>query len=545
VAKTIRLRPEAGTRARIASVICTSRSLKARVTREAGDQDSPAEIELLLDTGAQSGRVDWSLFVTFNAPVENAVRLPMGGWVRGKQGPWRAEIFYPESQASGRRLLRWWRSAADTATDTDRVELLPIEEPANYRRLRELERKAGEPGAPSEIVAFIDNEIILRGEGEVRAGLSGLLNLGRDGRPGPASGSAAVSDCRRCREAREAVEDVSRSLGNRADVRLFDAGREPESAGLAFAMLDAYPGAPGLVPSAVTFVGDELLLGADEIISDAAKLARAQLERGGEHLAVRAPSELFVSAERTPAVALVPVALAGLADGVNPCAFAAMVLLISILATARFPEGAPELQRRKLFLGGGAFCVGVFAAYYLAGLGLFLGAKELETFPVVEALVFWAVWALALVGGIMSLADAIVYFRTGDTGRVLLKVPDVLRRRFAPLMRGRFSRYGLVFGGLAAGVLIAIMEGICTGQMYLPTIQYMARTPGLRAGGAAYLLLYNVLFILPLVAILGVALAGVHFQRLNAFLRRRLAGAKLLLAAVFFLLATVMVLSRL
>ena len=87
-------------------------------------------------------------------------------------------------------------------------------------------------------------------------------------------------------------------------------------------------------------------------------------------------------------------------------------------------------------------------------------------------------------------------------------------------------------------------QGICTGQMYLPTIQYMARTAGLRASGAAYLLLYNVLFLLPLLAMLGVALAGVHFRRLSGFLRRHLGGAKLLLALVFFLLAAAMLLGR-
>jgi hypothetical protein len=39
----------------------------------------------------------------------------------------------------------------------------------------------------------------------------------------------------------------------------------------------------------------------------------------------------------------------------------------------------------------------------------------------------------------------------------------------------------------------------------------------------------------------GAAVAGVHFQRLNAFLRRHLGGTKILLAVVFFLLAAVMI----
>jgi uncharacterized membrane protein len=80
--------------------------------------------------------------------------------------------------------------------------------------------------------------------------------------------------------------------------------------------------------------------------------------------------------------------------------------------------------------------------------------------------------------------------------------------------------------------------------MYLPTIQYMAGTPGLRLAGAAYLLLYNVLFILPLVAILVAALAGVHFHKLNAFLQRHIGAAKILLAATFAVLAAMLLVQR-
>ena len=91
---------------------------------------------------------------------------------------------------------------------------------------------------------------------------------------------------------------------------------------------------------------------------------------------------------------------------------------------------------------------------------------------------------------------------------------------------------------------MAALEGVCTGQMYLPVIQYMASTPGLRARGAAWLLLYNGLFVLPLVLILGVALAGVHFRKLNAFLMRHIGAAKIALAVVFFAVAAAMVLGR-
>jgi len=217
-----------------------------------------------------------------------------------------------------------------------------------------------------------------------------------------------------------------------------------------------------------------------------------------------------------------------------------MVLLVSILGASRTDGGPRGGGAATLLVGGGAFCAGVFGTYYLAGLGILAGVAHLAAYPVAEAIVFWAVWGLAVAGGVVSVLDAIHYHRMGDAARLRLKVPEGLRRRFAGVIRGRFGRWGVLAGGVAAGFLIAIMEGVCTGQMYLPAIQYMARTPGLKGAGAAWLLLYNLLFVLPLVVILLVAAAGVHFRRLNGFLRRHVAASKLAMAAVFALLASVM-----
>ena len=75
--------------------------------------------------------------------------------------------------------------------------------------------------------------------------------------------------------------------------------------------------------------------------------------------------------------------------------------------------------------------------------------------------------------------------------------------------------------------------------------RFMAATPGLRLRGVTYLLVYNALFVLPLVVMLGLAVAGVDFRKLSAFLERHLAASKLMLAAVFGALAAVMIVQRL
>ena len=310
-----------------------------------------------------------------------------------------------------------------------------------------------------------------------------------------------------------------------------------------------------------------MVLGEKAILDSAREVIDNQLALGGPHLTIRrpaAPAKGVPSAEGIgETIGLVTVIAAALADGVNPCAFAAMVLLVGVLSAPTSGGDGDESAggRRKLargstvlkspsgrggalLVGGASFVTAVFATYFLAGLGLFAGIQRIDAFPLAERIVFWLIWALALAGCVLSGVDAVTYFRTRDPERLRLKVPEGLRRRFAPLLRRRFSRLGLVAGGVTGGFLISILEGVCTGQMYLPTIRFMARSGHLSSRWIAYLALYNLLFVLPLVAILGAAVAGVHFQRLNALLRRHLGWTKVALAAVFLGLATVMLLDR-
>jgi hypothetical protein len=72
--------------------------------------------------------------------------------------------------------------------------------------------------------------------------------------------------------------------------------------------------------------------------------------------------------------------------------------------------------------------------------------------------------------------------------------------------------------------------------MYLPTLVFMSRDGGgLRAWGM--LLLYNVLFIVPLFTVFLLGAFGVRSQRLAELTRRHVEPSKILLSLVFFGLA--------
>ena len=101
------------------------------------------------------------------------------------------------------------------------------------------------------------------------------------------------------------------------------------------------------------------------------------------------------------------------------------------------------------------------------------------------------------------------------------------------MIRTGLTTRGLVIGSLSVGFLVSILESLCTGQVYLPTIVFMTRAPGMQAAAVGYLLLYNVMFILPLVAVLAMAGFGVRSDTLGNMLRKRLALAKFGMAGLF------------
>ena len=585
ITRRVRLRADDGSEIHLGVVQVACDCIKARVVTQSGSGDDPVTIDVEMYTEDFGGATKHSVFFMMERPADALVRLDVVGWVRAGTGDPRIEAFYAPDEPAGQRFLSWWRTAKAAYPDMPRVELKPIDDiEKNYTRLRDLETATKVSGPAADVSVFVDERIALRGMVNVERGLYGLMNVRGDMRPGvlarspsPDAGPAAprepspareaavergerapdgagesvvqvrlyhFSDCRVCRAVIDEARRVAQQHGRRVDLSIVDCEKDRDEVPRLYAILKKYRDVPQVRPSIIALVGDEAALGEERVMVELGDLVDRQLARGGAALSIPSPDAEPGADEIAGGVALVPVVLAALADGVNPCAFAAIVLLISILSTAGPADASHGPNARGLLLGGGSFIAGVFVTYYAAGMAALTAIGGLGAFPVARAVLFWVVWALAVAGAVFSAVDAWTYYRTGDPQRLKLKVPGALRSLFVPVLKGRFRRLGLIVGGFASGLIIAVLEGVCTGQMYLPTIQYMASTPGLRIRGAAYLFLYNVLFVLPLVAILGAAVAGAHFHRLSAFLRCHIGETKVAMAVVFVVLAAGLLVSR-
>ncbi len=230
---------------------------------------------------------------------------------------------------------------------------------------------------------------------------------------------------------------------------------------------------------------------------------------------------------------------AGLIDGINPCAFTVLIFFISFLAFAGY-------NRKQTVILGLFFIITVFFTYLGLGLGLFEFLKRMAIFNLVSQVIYMAVAFLALILGAISLYDWWIFNKTKDADKVKLKLPGIIKRKIQETIREKTDDrrvavqnraiLRLVLTAISCGFIVSILESVCTGQLYLPTIVYIMKMPELKIRALAYLILYNLMFIVPLVIIFLFALWGVTSDMFAKLAQKHLAKIKLLTALLFFLL---------
>lgn len=231
---------------------------------------------------------------------------------------------------------------------------------------------------------------------------------------------------------------------------------------------------------------------------------------------------------------LLTIAGAGLIDGINPCAFTVLVFFISFLNFVGY-------RKRELLVLGIVFILAVFLTYIFLGLGLFKFIQSLQAFTRLSKVIYLGTASLAVILGIYSLYDWYIYRKTGNPEDTKLRLPDFIKQKIHKTIQGASRDRNKTLMELAgavflSGFIVSLLESVCTGQTYIPTIAYVFKEPDLRINALGYLVLYNLMFILPLTVILVAALAGAGSETFSRLARKHLGTVKLLTAALFFFL---------
>jgi len=201
-----------------------------------------------------------------------------------------------------------------------------------------------------------------------------------------------------------------------------------------------------------------------------------------------------------PRITLPTVIIAGLVDGINPCAFTVLLLFITaLLATLQAGQQSVNAARVRLIGMGSIYIGAIFFTYLALGVGLL---KTLDLFTRQHAPARFGA-LLAILFGLWMIKD---YF-----------LPDAGWRLQAPGRVGAIARQAArraTFPALiAGGFLIGLCTVPCSGAVYLGVLSLLALQPTALLG-YSYLVLYNVIFVLPLVAILVAASARPTLNRL-------------------------------
>jgi cytochrome c biogenesis protein CcdA/glutaredoxin len=206
-------------------------------------------------------------------------------------------------------------------------------------------------------------------------------------------------------------------------------------------------------------------------------------------------------------------------DAINPCAFAVLVILI----TAILASGA----RRRALHAGLAFSLSVFISYYLMGLGLY---SAVQAARLTHAL-YIAIGVLAIAIGLFNLKDWLWYGKW-----FAMEVPQ----RWRPAMKRLLQGVTSVPGAFLVGFAVSLFLLPCTSGPYIVVLGLLAKT-ATQAQAALWLLLYNAIFVLPMVVITGAVYLGwTTTQQVEQWRTRSLRALHLVAGIVLLLLGAAM-----
>jgi len=363
--------------------------------------------------------------------------------------------------------------------------------------------------------------------------------------PAHAAGSAPVAadatpiiyfyteGCSEC----QAVDQYLASLESKYNVTIYKKFDALDKAGVDIrASLDEEYQVPvsqrGVAPT--IFVGDHAFVrekairdGLEDALRSSTALSRQHLldaykaaEKGGGS----EPTDVFKT------FSVLTVVGAGLLDGINPCAFATLIFFISYLIMR-------SKAKRDILFVGLAFSLGVFIAYLAAGLGLYQLVSRAKWFFALSKWFYLAIGIFAAVIAVLSVRDA-WRARHGDLGDMTLQLPERNKGIIHKLIRDQARTGFVATGAFLVAFPVSLFEFMCTGQTYLPTIVLIFSQNVLRERALLFLIVYNLLFILPLVLITSIAYFGVTSEHLVAWLQKNATVVKVATAVLFVVLSS-------
>lgn len=221
------------------------------------------------------------------------------------------------------------------------------------------------------------------------------------------------------------------------------------------------------------------------------------------------------------AMPTIPVVLGtALVDSINPCAIGVLILLIATLL------GLSKDRKRMLIIGLIYISV-VYTTYLLAGFGLLVFIQKTD----IASTLSWIVAILVIVMGFIELKDFFWYGKG-----ISLTIP----KRVSKSIMKRIEKVSIP-GAIVLGFFVAAVELPCTGGPYLAITTLLAKI-GFSMQVFWLLVLYNFIFVLPLLVILLMVYFGVSAERIKQWKQDNRKWMRLFMGLVLIALGVFLIL---
>lgn len=180
-------------------------------------------------------------------------------------------------------------------------------------------------------------------------------------------------------------------------------------------------------------------------------------------------------------------------DSINPCAIGVLILLVSTLLVTK--------RKSDMLRIGFLYIFAVFLTYFLFGLGLTTFLANIPLY--VAEYISIVVGLLVVIAGIIEIKD---YFWYGKGFSLMIphKYAEKIKEKMQELSIGT-----VIF----LGVFVAAVELPCTGGPYLAITLLLSQN--FNTAAFLMLVLYNIIFVMPLVIILFMVLLGAKVQNIQ------------------------------
>ncbi len=172
---------------------------------------------------------------------------------------------------------------------------------------------------------------------------------------------------------------------------------------------------------------------------------------------------------------------AAFSDSINPCAFAVMILLLAAILQK-------QQEKKKVIFAWLLFSLAVFISYLLMWLGI-LRILQTTVNPLIIKIVVWILWIIVWLANIK---DFFWYWKW-----FVMEVP--LSRR--PKMKKIINSITSPIGAFGIGLIVSLFLLPCTSWPYFVILWYLSHMWKEFIRWLIYLICYNLIFILPMIAI--------------------------------------------